>query len=42
MTKAFKKTLVRSQRDKINMRTAALIEGIDRVAMAKLSRGLFP
>jgi glutamate dehydrogenase (NAD(P)+) len=42
MTRAFKKTLLRSQRDKINMRTAALIEGINRVAAAKLSRGLFP
>ena len=42
MTRAFKKTLLRSQRDKINMRTAALIEGISRVAEAKLLRGLFP
>lgn len=42
MTKAFQKTLMRSQRDKINMRTAALIEGISRVAEAKLMRGLFP
>ncbi len=42
LTKAFEKTLMRSQRDNINMRTAALIEGIDRVAAAKLSRGLFP
>jgi len=42
MTKAFQKTLMRSQRDKINMRTAALIEGISRVAEAKLARGLFP
>lgn len=42
MIKAFDKTLMRSQRDKINMRTAALIEGIERVAAAKLSRGLFP
>jgi len=42
LIKAFEKTLMRSQRDKINMRTAALIEGIDRVAAAKLSRGLFP
>jgi glutamate dehydrogenase (NAD(P)+) len=42
MTKAFQKTLMRSQRDKINMRTAALIEGISRVAEAKLLRGLFP
>ena len=42
LSRAFEKTLIRSQRDKINMRTAALIEGIDRVAQAKLSRGLFP
>ncbi len=42
MTAAFQRTLARSQRDKIDMRTAALIEGIDRVAQAKLLRGLFP
>jgi glutamate dehydrogenase (NAD(P)+) len=42
LRQAFEKTLKRSQRDKISMRTAALIEGIDRVAEAKLSRGLFP
>ena len=42
MTAAFQRTLSRSQRDKIDMRTAALIEGIDRVAQAKLLRGLFP
>ena len=39
---AFQRTLVRSQRDRIDMRTAALIEGINRVAEAKLLRGLFP
>ncbi len=42
MTDAFQRTLLRSQRDKLDMRTAALIEGIDRVARAKLLRGLFP
>jgi glutamate dehydrogenase (NAD(P)+) len=42
MVHAFQRTLVRSQRDKIDMRTAALIEGISRVAEAKLFRGVFP
>lgn len=42
MTDAFQRTLQRSQRDGINMRTASLIEGITRVAEAKLARGLFP
>ncbi len=42
MTGAFQRSLLRSQRDKIDMRTAALIEGINRVAKAKLLRGLFP
>ena len=42
MTAAFQRTLLRSQRDDLNMRTAALIEGIERVAQAKLLRGLFP
>ena len=42
MVGAFQRTLLRSQRDKIDMRTAALIEGINRVAQAKLLRGLFP
>jgi glutamate dehydrogenase (NAD(P)+) len=39
---AFHRTLLRSQRDKLDMRTSALIEGIQRVAEAKLLRGLFP
>ncbi|MBW3597352.1 MAG: glutamate dehydrogenase, partial [Planctomycetes bacterium] len=42
MTDAFRRTLLRSQRDKLEMRTAALIEGVQRVAEAKLARGLFP
>jgi glutamate dehydrogenase (NAD(P)+) len=42
LTTAFRRTLQRSQSQKLDMRTAALIEGIDRVAQAKLIRGLFP
>jgi glutamate dehydrogenase (NAD(P)+) len=42
MTEAFRRTLQRSQRDRVDMRTAALIEGIQRVSEAKLLRGLFP
>jgi glutamate dehydrogenase (NAD(P)+) len=42
MVGAFQRTLMRSQRDKLDMRTAAMIEGIQRVAKAKLMRGLFP
>jgi glutamate dehydrogenase (NAD(P)+) len=39
---AFRRTLSRSQRDDIDMRTSALIEGIERVAQAKLLRGIYP
>jgi glutamate dehydrogenase (NAD(P)+) len=39
---AFHRARTRSERDGIDMRTAALIEGIERVAEAKLARGLFP
>ncbi|HVC93739.1 MAG TPA: Glu/Leu/Phe/Val dehydrogenase dimerization domain-containing protein [Pirellulales bacterium] len=39
---ALHRTRARSERDGIDMRTAALIEGIERVAEAKLARGLFP
>lgn len=42
MTDAFHRTLHRAVHDKLDMRTAALIEGIQRVAEAKLLRGLFP
>ncbi len=39
---AFQRTLHRAQRDRLDMRTAALIEGIERVTQAKLLRGVFP
>jgi glutamate dehydrogenase (NAD(P)+) len=39
---AFGRALMRSERDGIDLRTAALIEGIERVTHAMLSRGLFP
>ena len=39
---AFERTLARSVGDNIDMRTAALIEGINRVTQAKLLRGVFP
>lgn len=42
MTDAFRRTVLRSQREGVNMRTAAMMEGIERVAQAKLARGLFP
>jgi glutamate dehydrogenase (NAD(P)+) len=42
MTDAFRRTMLRAQRDKLDVRTAAMIEGIQRVAQAKLARGLFP
>lgn len=42
MVEAFQRTLVRSQRDDVDMRTAALMEGINRVTEAKLLRGVFP
>lgn len=42
MVQAFQRTLLRSQRDDVDMRTAALIEGISRVSEAKLLRGVFP
>jgi len=42
MTDAFQRTMLRKQRDNLDTRTAALIEGISRVQEAKLARGLFP
>jgi glutamate dehydrogenase (NAD(P)+) len=39
---AFQRTMRRSQRDGLDIRTAALIEGIHRVTQAKLLRGIFP
>ena len=42
LTDAFRRTKLRAQRDQLDMRTAALIEGIHRVSQAKLVRGIFP
>ncbi len=42
LTGAFQRTLLRSQRDRLDMRTAALIEGSDRIAEARLSRSVSP
>lgn len=42
MTSAFEEVWTISQKNKCDMRTAALIKGIKRVAAAKLTRGLFP
>jgi len=42
LTDAFHRAIQRAQRDRLDLRTAALIEGIQRVAEAKLARGLFP
>ncbi len=42
LTDGFNRTFNRAQEEKIDMRTAAMIEGIERVAAAKLARGLFP
>ncbi len=39
---AYTRTLTRSRRDGLDLRTSAMIEGIERVAQAKLARGLFP
>jgi len=39
---AFERTIRRTSSDKVDMRTAALIEGINRVTQAKLLRGIFP
>ena len=42
LASAFQRTLAFSQTQKTNMRMAALINGIDRVAQAHLVRGLYP
>ncbi len=42
LTDAFGRTLNRSQSARLDMRTAATIEGLERAAEAKLARGLFP
>jgi len=42
ITEAFQRTYLRSQSEQVDMRTAATIEGIQRVTQAKLCRGVFP
>ncbi len=42
MNRAFSEVLDISNREGVDMRTAALIKGIRRVAKAKLARGIFP
>jgi glutamate dehydrogenase (NAD(P)+) len=42
LTEAYRRTMLRAQRDRLDLRTAALIEGIQRVTEAKLVRGVFP
>jgi glutamate dehydrogenase (NAD(P)+) len=42
MTDAFRRTLARAEKEDTDMRTAALIEALDRVRQAELMRGLFP
>ena len=42
MTKAFHDTLTTSDREEVNMRTAAYLLAVDRVASATAERGLYP
>jgi len=42
MTDAFDRTLQRALQSKLDMRTAAMVEGVERVANAMLLRGLWP
>ncbi len=42
LVEAFRRSLARAEKDTLDLRTAALIEGVSRVAEAKLARGLFP
>jgi glutamate dehydrogenase (NAD(P)+) len=42
MRKAFKQVLGRTRKSKVNMRTAAYMEGIDRVATFTRMRGIYP
>jgi glutamate dehydrogenase (NAD(P)+) len=42
LTGAFERVMGRSERDGIDARTSALVEGIARVTQAKLARGVFP
>jgi glutamate dehydrogenase (NAD(P)+) len=42
LRRAFDRTLQRARNEDMDLRTAAMIEALDRVAAAKLARGLFP
>ena len=42
LTSAFEEIWIISQKNQVDLRTAALIKGIKKVAAAKLTRGLFP
>lgn len=42
LSDAFHRTLTRAEQHNVDLRTAAMIEGIERVSEAKLARGLFP
>jgi len=42
LSDAFVRTVKRAEEDSVDMRTAAMIEGLQRVTQAKLMRGLFP
>jgi len=42
LTGAFEEVYIISEKNNCDLRTAALIKGIKRVAAAKLTRGLFP
>lgn len=42
LTDAFHRVRNRAEEEGLTLRTAALVEGIERVAEAKLARGLFP
>ena len=42
MTRAFDEVISIATREKTDLRTAALMKGIQRVADAKLVRGFFP
>jgi glutamate dehydrogenase (NAD(P)+) len=42
MSEAFRRVLEMSRRQKVSMRTAALMQGIHKIAQAQLARGLYP
>jgi glutamate dehydrogenase (NAD(P)+) len=42
LTDAFKRVVARAEASRLDMRSAALVEGIARVTGAMLSRGIFP